>query len=293
MEHVNQLPKSFDVHVYRDNNPDLSQLSEDELIFHYHRHGKEEGRVCSRIITQDSFTKLFPSYGDVLEIGQLDRPLSAHAKNIDIKSREDLVKAYTHDPHINVARLTPVHYVIKDTRDWGITDSFDAVISSHNIEHAPCLVSFLRNIEHALRKGGLVYLIIPDYRYCFDRTKFPSTILDVLDAFYTKRDKPSVANLLEYSLLSGANDTVRFWNEKYEISDQSYFALTTEQITSVLERDIDQYHDSHCWKFTPDHFEYITEQLHALGLTSLKPIRVYPTLRHQLQFFAVLQKSYE
>lgn len=290
MELATNLPISFDVNVYRDKNPDLSRFTNDELILHYHQYGKAEGRVCSEVVTLIDFIQLFPKQGDVLEIGQLDKPLCRHAKNIDIMSHRDLEKQYANDPSVAVQYLRPVDYIISNTRNWGVGAVHDAVISSHNIEHAPCMVSFLNNIAEALRPDGLAYFVIPDHRYCFDRYKFPSTIMDVLDAFYTGREKPSMGNMLEYALLSRSNETARFWSEPYIISDTDYFSLTTEQIAGVINRDSSRYYDGHCWKLTPDHFAYIVEQLYALGIINLRLLRVYPTLRNELQFFAVLQK---
>lgn len=291
MELLTKLPKSFDEVIYREQNPDLKDLSHEELLMHYQLHGKREGRVCSQVNSLQAFVRLFPLQGDILEIGQLDKPLSQKAKNIDIMNLSDLKQYYVNDPSVDTDRLRPVDYLITDTHDWRLDQTFDAVISSHNIEHAPCLVLFLKNIEAALKPDGCAYFVIPDYRYCFDRYKFPSTIIDVLDAFYSGRKQPSVGNMLEYSLLSKSNDTHTFWNEPLVIDEMPYFSLTTEQLQSVLNRDLTKYHDGHCWKLTPEHFTYIVDQLYALGLVNLKPIRVYPTLSGELQFFAILQKK--
>ncbi|MPW20588.1 methyltransferase domain-containing protein [Paraburkholderia sp. CNPSo 3157] len=44
----------------------------------------------------------------------------------------------------------------------------DFIVASHVIEHVPDLITWLRELSHALRPGGQVRLAIPDKRFTFD-----------------------------------------------------------------------------------------------------------------------------
>ena len=74
-------------------------------------------------------------------------------------------------------------------------------ISSHNIEHTPCMITFLQNISSILKNGGYFFLAIPDYIYWFDIFKKPSDIFGVLNKYYTKIDNPQAEQILEDTYL--------------------------------------------------------------------------------------------
>lgn len=117
--------------------------------------------------------------GDGLEIGALHQPLpippSARVKYVDRMSAEDLRKQYD--------EISYVPFVETDIIDNGeelrtiADESQDFVIANHFIEHCQNPVQTLKNIIRVLKRGGVLYLAVPDKRFTFDAPR-PSTTLD-------------------------------------------------------------------------------------------------------------------
>ncbi len=237
-----------------------------------------------------TFFKEINTSKNILEIGKLHAPIFKSSKNLDVFSKEQLVEHYKDDANLNVNNISDVDYVIKDN-DWSdVPPDFDYVVTSHNMEHVPCLVTFLNNIHDSLKPEGLVFIAIPDYRYCFDRHKLPSNIIDVLDAFYSKRTKPSVRNILEQCLISSHNNAIQYWASDYQLTDDAYNKIDVEKCKGLINLNFDTYIDSHCWKFTPDNFQYIINTLNELGLIKLKINKIYTTERNSHEFYIKLSK---
>ncbi len=58
--------------------------------------------------------------------------------------------------------------------------SYDAVISSHSLEHMPDAIGFLQSCEKLVKADGIVRLALPDKRCCFDFFSGLSTSGDML-----------------------------------------------------------------------------------------------------------------
>jgi hypothetical protein len=283
------FPREFDPDIYRRSHPDLEQLSASQLAMHWEASGHQQGWLCSAIGSRDDFLALIDARHRTLEVGQLHNPLVKHAKNIDVFTQQELVQKYRHVPQVDTERIVPVHYVVKDNV-WNIHESFECVVSSHNIEHTPCLVQFLKNAEAALTDDGLFFLIIPDYRYCFDRHRFPSTIIDVLDAWLQKAARPGPRVILEHNLLATHNDPKEHWKNPYSLADESYMDVDVNKLRSLMNLDFDRYHDTHCWRLYPKSFKVILHYLSQLHLTGFRVERLYPTLKDSVEFYAILRK---
>lgn len=149
----------------------------------------------------------------------------------------------------------------------GKTGCYDWIIASHVIEHVPDFVSYLQQCEALLKQDGILSLVIPDKRYCFDYFSSSSSTGNVLDAFSEKRVRPShrqvfdhVANASkrngniawEKDALGGANDLVHTFADAQAHWEKS---VTTKE-----------YIDVHCWRFTPASFRLLVSDLQGLGL---------------------------
>jgi hypothetical protein len=285
------FPLSFDYLVYKKNNVDLQNFNQYELIKHYRDFGEKEGRICSQVYDRQSFISLVPDSENTIEIGKLDKPVCRYAKNVDVFSREDLVKKYEHDPNVDVSKIEKVDYVIEGVRDWNIPEKFAHLVASHVIEHSPCIISFLRNIERTLHDDGLCFLVIPDHRYCFDSQKRPSNILDMLDAFYSEKKQPGLFNFLEHYLLSTNNNSPIFWQQGYVYKPSVYQTIPLAHIKEVMKSyNRNSYQDVHCWKLTPEIFSESVKMLQGMSLVNLQIVRIYPTIHNALEFYVILQK---
>jgi SAM-dependent methyltransferase len=110
--------------------------------------------------------------GRGLEIGALYKPfdLDAEVVYLDMQSTESLQQQYAKDPRVGT--ILQVQLVWKgNTYPFIDNDAFDFVINSHVLEHVPNPGRQMQEWLRIVRPGGLVYMIVPDKRFCFDRRR--------------------------------------------------------------------------------------------------------------------------
>jgi hypothetical protein len=154
----------------------------------------------------------------------------------------------------------------------------------------PCLVSFLKNLSSVLADQGMIYLAIPDKRFCFDHFKNESNIYDVLQAYYEKNYRPRFMDVLKFLTQGTHNNAVDHWNGNHGEIDfdsnliQQYQKLLDQYKTGA-------YVDAHVSFFTPESFEKIINDLNALKLIDLEIHKVYHTLYGSFEFYVILKKE--
>lgn len=163
--------------------------------------------------------------------------------------------------------------------------SFDFIVSSHNFEHLPDPVRFLQAAERMLKPGGVLSLLIPDKRYCFDLLRPRSTLGAVLEAWFARREQPTPRQVFEH------------WADKAVVTPRGGPPVGQregEPLDGVtLPQDLAQrfadwraaeaagslpYEDAHCWTFTPASAELMLRDLRFLGLTGLEVLSCGPTV---------------
>jgi hypothetical protein len=310
------FPKEFDLLIYKDLNKHLSHLSDDELISHYNNYGYQEGLFCNNIRNRNDFLNIIKLINPKtsVEIGALHCSLLKVAginnvKIIDYFTTDELKENYKDHLNINTNNIVNVDYAVKNIKIYSdiISERFDICFSSHNIEHMPCMITYLNNVSSILHKDAYFFLLIPDYRYCFDRYKNPSTIFDILYKYYNKAEMPCCLNILDSRFNGTINDTTIHWDDTNILLNQNgyydhinkknkfYESKKNEIIDNInYIKDIilnnKEYIDSHCWKFTPESFSFIMDILYKIKLTDLKLIRCYKTLKNTNEFNIILQK---
>ncbi len=303
------FPIEYDENIYKTQNPHLIKFSSKELFEHYSFYGKKEGLTSCSIENRIMFFDLVEQDKNILEIGPLCFPLSngQNKKTLDYFTTDELKENYKNDKNVDIEKIVSIDYCIKDVEKYSdvIDITFDYCISSHNIEHTPCMITFLNNVSSVLKKDGLFFLAIPDYRFCFDHFRNPTTILDVLNAYYTKRKMPDPLNILENKFMLTHNFSIDHWNE-YKKSYTNMF-VGINNYESFLNNKKDEiinnieaikniignkkYIDSHCWKLTPFIFSYIIDILNKTGLINLSICRLYNTLKNSNEFYTILKKN--
>jgi hypothetical protein len=306
------FPQEFDLNIYKRENNHLANINNEKLIEHYNFYGCNEGLISTTIKNRYDFINLVPKDKMILEIGPLAFPCMPVGKKnvhtVDYFSKEELKKNYANDPNVDINKICDVTYVLKDKIKYTdiIPNIFDYCFSSHNIEHVPCLITFLNNISSILKDNSYFFLCIPDYRYCFDHFRNPSNIFEILDSYYNNQDKPSPVSHLESKYLTCHNDSTKHWevfknsykNTFIDINQKKQFLniQTTkiineiENIKKLYEKSKNEYIDSHCWKFTPFTFRNIIDILFQTGFINLKIERVYKTLKGSHEFYVILKK---
>jgi SAM-dependent methyltransferase len=282
------LPPEIDNAVCRRHNSDLARMSDRELATHYDVHGREEGRTVSSGQSRTWFATHLP-VSDCLEIGPFDCPFlkGERVRYFDLMDRNGLASRAA---QLGRRGQPPEIDYVSSSGDLGIVgDSlFDVVFSAHVVEHQPDLIHHFNEVARILRHGGIYVAIIPDKRYCFDHFIRESTIADVLDAHAMKARSHRLKSVIEHRALTCHNDSSRHWAGDHGV--QRDCVESTRAAIREYETAQGGYVDVHAWQFQPVQFRELTEHLVQLGLSSLRPIRVYGTVRNQLEFIAVLQR---
>lgn len=120
--------------------------------------------------------------GKGLEIGALQDPMpmprGASARYVDIAPTAALRAMY---PKKARRHLVEVDVVDDGEKLATVADaSQDFVAANHFFEHCEDPIGTLRNLLRVVRKGGVVYLSVPDMRHTFDRDREPTSTEHVI-----------------------------------------------------------------------------------------------------------------
>lgn len=158
-------------------------------------------------------------------------------------------------------------------REAGLEGQLGYIISSHNFEHLPNPILFLQGCYDALAPGGMLSMVVPDYRACFDHFRMPTRLSDWLGAYYDGRRQPSPETLFDYLFnqarahadghMVDAVDiaTARIGEVRPSTDPHDVFAKYVADRT-----DPGPYRDAHCTTFFPELFELMYRDLRQLGL---------------------------
>jgi SAM-dependent methyltransferase len=285
------LPPRFDATEYLARNPDLA-IGPVEAEAHYLNEGRARGLVASPLALRENLVAMIADGRSVLEIGPFCNPLLRGPKiaYLDVLDADQLrarAREIGLDPEGCPAHIDYVGGLERVKR------RFDAVVSSHAIEHQPDLIHHLQQIERILEPDGLFCLIIPDKRYCFDHFLAESTIAQVLQAHREQRRTHSLASIVEHVALTTHNDSRRHWRGDHGEAVPADRAARLRKAMRDHDFALGSYVDVHAWYFTPDRFAEIVEALGGLGLIGLELASVYDTVRGRNEFCAVLRLSPE
>lgn len=116
-----------------------------------------------------------------IEIGALHNPLkvppSLNVRYVDRMAKADLQKHY---PELASHNLVEVDIIDDGERLEQIKDgSQDFVIAHQFLEHCQDPIGAIQNMLRVLKPKGILYLSVPDKRYCFDQHR-PVTPIDHL-----------------------------------------------------------------------------------------------------------------
>lgn len=285
-----RIPFAFDADFYRAHNPDLAHMVGQEALEHFHAYGVDEGRQGAALGSRPAFIEHLATIDSVLEIGPFCRPTvrGRNVRYLDMLDSDQL-RARAREIGLDASGCPErIHYVGDIA---AIDETFDAVVSSHSIEHQPDLIHHLEGVARILRpEMGLYFLFVPDKRYCFDHFIPESTIADVIQAHSEKRTLHTLQSVIEHHALNTHNDPGSHWAGDH---GEQHASNQTDRIHSAiaLHRDNPGYIDVHAWYFTPTNFWNIVKGLNACGLTALEPVAIFPTLRETSEFFAVLKRT--
>lgn len=285
-----EYPLELDVAYYREMYIDLQNMSEQELMQHYDNHGRQEGRIANKIKDRFDFSSLITAEMRALEIGPFASPLlvGSNVAYADYLSKNDLISR-AKNIGIDPSSVPEIKYVLSEIALGDIDLDYDALISSHLIEHQPDLIRHLNQAYKLTnRRSGRYFLLIPDKRYCFDRNIKESTIADVIDAHESGRTVHSLKSIIEHRALTTHNDPGLHWENK----GVEYYRPRSEVVKSAIaewKNAAGGYIDVHSWQFTPDSFISIIENLRDLNYIRWGIERVYSTRYGSNEFWVILK----
>jgi predicted SAM-dependent methyltransferase len=153
----------------------------------------------------------------------------------------------------------------------GKTGCYDWIIASHVIEHVPDLISYLQQCEALLKSDGILSLVIPDKRYCFDYFSSSSSTGSVLDAYSEKRVRPSHGQIFDHiANASKRNGNIAWSSDGLGGADELVHTFAEAQAHWEKSVSTTDYIDAHCWRFTPTSFLLMVSDLLSLGLINLE-----------------------
>jgi len=281
-------PPTIDPDTYRASDPALAKLDDAAAIAHYCAHGRDKGVVASPLALREKLLLFIEDDISLLEIGPFCRPLKRGPKveYLDVLDADQL-RARAAKTGANAAGVPDV---IHHVGDLDLVDrSYDAVLSSHAIEHQPDLVRHLQQVERVLNPGGGYFLVIPDKRFCFDHFLADSTIADVLQAHREQRRTHTLKSVVEHRALTVHNDHRRHWAGDHGNPERDR-AARIKAALGEYEAAAGRYIDVHAWYFVPPSFRSIVTSLRELGLIGLEVAGIYHTPRDRNEFCAILKK---
>jgi len=225
--------------------------------------------------------------GSVLEIGPahngiLPRRDGFRTKNVDYLDRAGLVEKYREFTQYSADDIEDVDYVLPPAASMAdvIDERFDLVIASHVLEHTTSLIHFLNECTKLLADGGVLALVVPDHRYCFDRFRERSALSRVIDAWVHPPSVHTVGTLTEFSLNAvkhrGTTSWVRGHTGTYTLIHD------LEQVKGkAAQAESDTYVDVHNWIFTPHHLRLMLQDLYDLDLISIREAYFHDTVGHE------------
>lgn len=118
--------------------------------------------------------------GSGIEIGALHRPLRVRrGVQVTYVDRLGLERLREHYPELAGHEFRVDRLDDGERLETFQADSQDFVIGSHFLEHARDPIGTLENLTRVLRPGGVLFLVVPDKRFTFDRNR-PLTRFDHL-----------------------------------------------------------------------------------------------------------------
>lgn len=219
-----------------------------------------------------------------VEIGPSHKPIAAKGKGynvhiIDHMSREQLLEKYANQ-NLYLDNIEDVDYVWKGesyTKLTGKNKFYDWIIASHVIEHTPDLIGFLNDCDSIMKDDGVISLVIPDKRYCFDHFRPISGLSKIIDSHLNHQRNHSPGTVAEYFLNVVSSDGQIAWEPGFRGIYE--FVHTQEEAINHMNLVSEEgdYVDVHSWCFTPHSFRLMIHDLYNLGFISFKEVDFYPT----------------
>jgi hypothetical protein len=232
-----------------------------------------------------------------LEIGASYQPMTAKCEGWDVEiadhtDSESLRKKYS-AWNVDVSKIEDVDYILDSKGLFAAInqeEKFDFIVASHVIEHIPNPIAFLIDCARLLKEDGVLSLVVPDKRYCFDALKPCSTTGDLLQAHLEGRTRHAPGTIFDAYALHCKNGDSIVWNVNHGMSALS-FVHSLGESHALMKRYIDseEYTDVHAWQFTPASFRLIISDLVSMNIVPFVAASFFDTADYE--FHISLRKN--
>ncbi len=140
--------------------------------------------------------------GKGLEIGPLHRPLVRHSgMEIDYIDRLTVAELREHYPELRELPLVePTIIGDAETMSNVPNGAYDFLIAAHVIEHMRNPISSLAQWCRVVKKGGKIYLIVPDKRAIFDKHRVRTTLEHLILDYRAPSQDRDYEHFLDYAV---------------------------------------------------------------------------------------------
>lgn len=225
--------------------------------------------------------------GTALEIGPAHNAILAkrdgfRTRTVDYIDRDGLVEKYKEFRQYAPEDIEEVDYVIPAgaAMSDAIREQFDLVLASHVLEHSISLIDFINDCTNLLAPNGVLSLVVPDHRYCFDRFRERSSIGRVIDTSINSPGVHSVGTMTEFTLNAVKHRGTTSWSAGHKGRYRFVHGLDEVKANAIRAKG-DTYIDVHNWVFSPNHLRLMLEDLYALGLISVREAAFQDTIGHE------------
>lgn len=195
--------------------------------------------------------------GTVLEIGPAHNAIlpkrdGFRTKTVDYIDRAGLVEKYRDFKQYSPEDIEEVDFVIPAGGSMSdvINERFDVVLASHVLEHSLSLIDFINECTNLLAPEGVLSLVVPDHRYCFDRFRERSSIGRVIDVSNDPPRVHSMGTMTEFSLNAVKQRGSTSWPAGRMGSYRFVHDLDAAMANAARAQG-DDYIDVHNWVFSP------------------------------------------
>lgn len=249
---------------------------------------------------KEKMTKHLNLNGTGLEIGPLCWPIltpeEAKIYYADHTTTDGLRKIYKGDKGVPSDQIVEVKYPLngRSLLETVKKQRFEFILASHVIEHVPDIIDWLNDMANVLKPGGVLSLAIPDKRFTFDIDRNTSRISDAIGVHLDGLKKPSSVTVFDHFInYRDKIDPGQAWNGQVYASEMTaphrYSAKQALQYCKI-NRDSDEYVDTHTFVFTPSSFVELLRNLIDLSLVPFAVSDFDDTAKGEYEFFISLQK---
>jgi SAM-dependent methyltransferase len=245
-----------------------------------------------------------------IEVGPWFSPLAPKQEgynclSLDVFDTEVLKERAKTDPLVaddKIPSIEPVDLIgtataiDKIVEERGELETFDYIISSHNFEHSPNPIKFLKGCGRVLKPGGLLSMAIPDKRGCFDYFRPHTTMGQWVEAFFAERERPTLTQVFEQNSLHSRFKVGEEMRPGFSLADDPSNVRAVPTLREAygawasLETAKDTtYYDTHCSTFTPSSFRLLLTDAAFLGLSPFAVDEVSET--NGIEFYVHLRNA--